>query len=68
MSYNYTLKYKTFDQLISEVQSDFETLNLEGFILNQQLIKVAKRINYDLGLRVFQTKEAILEVEKGADE
>jgi hypothetical protein len=65
MSYNYTLRYKTFDQLISEVQSDFETLNLEGFILNQQLIKVAKRINYDLGLRIFQTKEAILEVEKG---
>lgn len=65
MSYNYTIKYKTFDQLLEEVLVDFQNYNLEGFIEPQQLIKVAKRVNYDLGLRIFQTKEVVLEVEKG---
>lgn len=65
MSYNYTLRYKTFDQLLSEILVDFENYNLEGYIEPQQLIKVAKRVNYDLGLRIMMTKEAILEVEKG---
>lgn len=63
MSYNYTLKYKTFDQLISEVLVDFQNYDLENYIEPAQLIKVAKRVNYDLGLRIFQTKEALLEVE-----
>jgi hypothetical protein len=31
----------------------------------QQLIKVVKRVNNDLGLRIFMTKEALLEVHKG---
>ena len=31
----------------------------------QQLIKVVKRVNNDLGLRIFMTKEALLEVSKG---
>jgi len=65
MSYNYTLKYKTFDQLLEEVYVDFQSYNLEGFIEPQQLIKVAKRVNYDLGLRIFKTKEVVLEIEKG---
>ena len=65
MSYNYTLKYRTFDQLLSDVYVDFQNLNLQNMIEPQQLIKVAKRVNYDLGLRINMTKEAILEVEKG---
>jgi hypothetical protein len=65
MSYNYTLRYRTFDQLIADVAVDFEMYDLESMILPQQLIKVAKKINFDLGLRVYQTKEAILEVEHG---
>lgn len=65
MSYNYTLRYKTFDQLLDEVNTDFQNYNLENYIEPHQLIKVAKRVNYDLGLRIFQTKEAVLEVEKG---
>lgn len=64
MSYNYTLKYKTFDQLMSEILVDFQNYDLENYIEPAQLIKVAKRVNYDLGLRIFQTKEAIVEVEK----
>jgi hypothetical protein len=65
MSYNYTLKYKTFNQLLDEILVDFESYNLEGMIEPAQLIKVAKRVNYDLGLRIMMTKETILDVEKG---
>lgn len=65
MSYNYTLKYRRFDQLLSDVQVDFQNLSLQNMIEPQQLIKVAKRVNYDLGLRIMQTKETLLEVEKG---
>lgn len=65
MSYNYTLKYRTFNQLLSDIQVDFQNLALENMIEPQQLIKVAKRVNYDLGLRIFKTKETLLNVEKG---
>jgi hypothetical protein len=63
--YNYTLKYKTFDKLLAEVRSDFPNYKLENFIEPQTLIKIAKKCNYDLGLRINRTAEAILEVEKG---
>jgi len=65
MSYNYTLRYKTFNELLEEVNVDFKTYSTEDFIDPQQLIKVAKRVNYDLGLRIFKTKEIVIEVEKG---
>jgi hypothetical protein len=62
MDFNYTLKYRPFDQLFEDVTIDMNTLALENMIEPQQLIKVAKKINYDLGLRINQTKEIILEV------
>jgi len=62
MDFNYTLRYRPFDQLLEDVSIDMNTLALENMIEPQQLIKVAKRINYDLGLRINQTKEVILEV------
>lgn len=65
MSYNYTLKYRTFDSLLADAQSDFKKYQLQNLIDPQDLIKVAKRVNYDLGLRINQTKEVVLEVEKG---
>ena len=65
MSYNYTLKYRRFDQLLDDVQVDFQNLALESMIEPQQLIKVAKRVNYDLGLRIYKTKEVLLEICKG---
>jgi len=64
MSYNYTLKYRTFDQLLSDIQVDFQNLSLQNMIEPQQLIKVARRVNYDLGLRIMMTKEVLLDVEK----
>lgn len=58
-------KYRTFDQLYSDVTVDFAAYALEGFIDPQQLIKVATRVNYDLGLRIHRTKEVVLDVEHG---
>jgi hypothetical protein len=63
MSYNYTLKYRKFDQLVDDASVDFKNMANQNQIEPQQLIKVAKRVNYDLGLRINQTKEAVLDVE-----
>jgi hypothetical protein len=65
MSYNYTLKYRTFSALIADARSDFRKYELDDLIDDQDMIKVAKRVNYDLGLRINETKEIVLEVEKG---
>jgi hypothetical protein len=62
MDFNYTLKYRTFDQLLEDVTIDLNSFALESMIEPQQLIKLAKRVNYDLGLRLNQTKEIILDV------
>ena len=62
MDFNYTLKYRTFDQLLEDVTVDLNIFALENMIEPQQLIKLAKKINYDLGLRINQQKEIILEV------
>lgn len=59
---NTEIKYRTFDQLLSEVAVDFALLNNEGFIEPGQLIKVAQRVTYDLGLRIHGTKEKVIEI------
>ena len=58
-------KYRTFDQLLEDVSVDFATYSLEGMIEPQQLIKVATRVNYDLGLRIQRTKQAVIDIEHG---
>ena len=65
MSYNYTLKYRNFDQLLDSIRIDFIQYDLTNYIEPQQLIKIAKKVNYDLGLRIMMTKETILDIEKG---
>lgn len=62
MDFNYTLRYRTFDQLLEDVTIDLNTFALENMIEPQQLIKLAKKINYDLGLRINQTREVVLDV------
>ena len=62
---NTQLKYRTFDELLGEVGTDFAIYNNEALIEPAQLIKVAQRVNYDLGLRIHGTKEKVLEIEKG---
>ena len=54
---NTFLNYRTYDQLLAEIQTDFKNYDLESFINPQEFIKVAKRCNYELGLKIFKTKE-----------
>ena len=54
-------QYRTFSQLMDDVSIDFSTYALEGMIEPQQLIKVATRVNYDLGLKIQRTKNAIVD-------
>ena len=63
MDHNYTLKYKTFNQLLEDVTVDLSSYALENMIEPQTLIKVAKRVTYDLGLRINQTKQVIIDVD-----
>ena len=65
MSHNSSLKYRTFDELYADAASDFKKYQLNDYIDPQDLIKVARRCNYELGLRINETKERVLEVEKG---
>jgi hypothetical protein len=58
-------KYRTFGQLMEDVSIDFSNYALEGMIEPAQLIKVATRVNYDLGLKIHRTKEVIIDVEHG---
>lgn len=65
MNFNYPLKYRSFDSVVEDIRVDFKMFNLEGKLDPQSLIKVALRINYDLGLRIQQSKEVVLAVEHG---
>src|SRR6056300_1131047 len=56
-------KYRTFDSLMEDVSIDFSSYALEGMIDAAQLIKVATRVNYDLGIRIHRTKQVVLDVE-----
>lgn len=57
------LKYKTFEELLDSVKIDLRTFDLEGMIDDQSLIKVAQRVNYDLGLRINPNRTKMLEIE-----
>ncbi len=58
-------KYRTFNQLMEDVSVDFSNYALEGMIEPAQLIKVATRVNYDLGLKIHRTKEVVIDIEHG---
>ncbi len=62
---SYSLKYKTFDSLLADVMVDFKNYSLENMIEPQELIRVAKWVNADLGLRIYKTKETLLELNHG---
>jgi hypothetical protein len=59
------VKYRTFDDLLDSVRLDLRVQDAEGMIEPQALIKVARNINYELGLRVNPNREKLLEVHKG---
>lgn len=57
------LQYRTFEELLDSVKIDLRTYDLEGMIDDQSLIKVAQRVNYDLGLRINPNRTKMLEIE-----
>ncbi len=62
---NYNLKYKTFDSLLADVMTDFKMYSQENMIDPQELIRVAKWVTKDLGLKVYKTKETVVELQYG---
>lgn len=65
MDYNYTLKYRTFDNLLDDVMVDYKNYTLEDMIEPATLIAVVRKMNYELGLRIQKTNEVVLEVSHG---
>tara|TARA_Y100000385_G_C13102316_1_gene645348 strand:- start:1164 stop:2357 length:1194 start_codon:yes stop_codon:yes gene_type:complete len=59
------IQYRTFDELLDSIKIDLPTIDLESIIEPQQLIKVAARVSYDLGLKVNPLKSKTIEVIKG---
>ena len=59
------VKYRTFDDLLDSVRLDLRVQDAEGFIEPQALIKVARNINYELGLKVNPNREKLIEINKG---
>lgn len=59
------VQYRTFEELLDSVKIDIPGLDLEGMINDQQLIKVAQRVNYELGLKVNPSRSKSLEVVGG---
>jgi hypothetical protein len=57
------VSYRTFDELLDSVRLDLSSFNSAGDIDAANLIKVAQRINWELGLRIRTMKETMLEVD-----
>jgi hypothetical protein len=49
--------------MLDEVATDFRSYNNEGMIEPGQLIKVAQRVSYDLGLKIHGTKEKVIDIQ-----
>jgi hypothetical protein len=58
------LNYRTFDELLADVAVDLPTFHMEGMLDPGQLIKIAVNVNYDLGLRINQEKENIIQIDR----
>lgn len=59
------LKYRSFEDLMNSVRSDLKTYDQDNFIDPQELIKIAIKINYELGLKINPSRGKIIEVRNG---
>lgn len=59
------VKYRTFDELLDSVRIDFRSYDLEGMIDAQSLIKIAAKINYELGIKINPSKSQMLYMHHG---
>lgn len=59
------LQYRTFEDVLNSVRSDFYTFDQDNFINPQELLRVAIKINYELGLKINPSRGKIIDVHKG---
>lgn len=59
--YDHKLKYRSLDALINAVNDDLRIQSDENFTDPSSLIKVVRKINKQLGLRVTRTKEVMID-------
>lgn len=57
------IPYITFDELMASVESDFAVYSRNALINRGNYIKVVRKVNHDLGLKIFKEKEAVLNIE-----
>jgi len=62
---NTLLKYRSFDELYDEATIDIRNITLEGNLNPHALIKTVRKLNHDLGLRIYRESEEVIDVEKG---
>ena len=63
MSYSKELQYRTFNDLLNDVSLDFKNYSLNDLIEPAALIKIARKVNYDLGFRIYKTQDTVLDIE-----
>jgi len=63
MKYDYKIKYRTLDQVLNSVADDWSNYDTENYVDQSQLIRVIRRVNSQLGLRITKTKETIVPFE-----
>lgn len=59
------VQYRSFDDLLDSIKIDLRQFDLEGMIDPQQLIKVAIKVNYELGLKINPSRSKAIEIHKG---
>jgi hypothetical protein len=59
------INYITADDFLHEIYQDFEKYHNDDLIKPQQLIKTIKYVTYDLGLRIYKTKENLVTISNG---
>lgn len=59
------IQYRTFDDLLDSIKIDLRHYDLEGMIDPQQLIKVAMKVNFELGLKINPSRSKLIEIHKG---
>lgn len=56
------IKYKSFDQLMAGIESDLSSYADSGFMDRASYIKIARKVNADLGLKIYADQNEIIEV------
>jgi hypothetical protein len=56
------IKYITFTQLMSSVESDLDSFADSGMVDRSKYIKIIRKVNAELGLRINKEKEIVLEI------